>query len=323
MRNVEFMRITNVTNITQIIAYVLIAFICLVTGCGRVPGEVKLQDGDYRIYCLDRDENKLTDYVYHTDETETEPLISELIDELAAPDEEVKRRESIRGFEVTDYSLTGTGLVLTLSDSYIDMPPTTEVLVRAAIVRTLCQISGVHSISFKVGENDLLDALGMPVGSMTEAQFIDNEGNEINAYDNIELALYFADSDGDALLRTTRSVEYNTNISLEKLVVEQLIHGVTAEETENGLNATVNPQTAIINVTVKDGICYVNLDGGFLVISPGIRPEVIIYSIVDSLVELPGVNKVAISIDGNSDLNLGENMPLSVIYERNLDIVEK
>ncbi len=300
----------------------LFAFLCLQTGCGKNSGGDTAKKGTYAIYCLDRDENKLVEYTYHTDADDTDDIIKELIAEMSSLNDDVSRRESIRGFEVTDYSRTGSQLTLYLSETYKDMMPTTEVLVRAAIVRTLCQVNGVHSIIMRIGDEELLDALGIPVGSMTEAQFIDNEGNEINAYDNIELTLYFASPDGERLKKCLRSVEYNTSISVEKLVVEQLIQGLTEEEEAGGVKATVNPQTTIINVTVKDGICYVNLDNNFLLIPTGVRPEVIIYSIVDSLVELPAVSKVQISIDGNSEISLGENMPLSTLYERNLDIVE-
>ena len=149
------------------------------------------------------------------------------------------------------------------------------------------------------------------------AQFIDNAGDEINSYDSIDLTLYYADSDGERLIKTVRNVEYNTNISVEKLVVEQLIAGTDIE----GLRGTINPQTEIINVTVKDGICYVNLSADFIIPADGIRQELTLYSIVDSLAELSGVSKVQFSIDGNSDIVLGDNMSLAAQYERNLDVV--
>lgn len=288
--------------------------IIISAGCGS---EQDNNETTYRIYCLDKDENKLLSYEYDTLQTDIEDLASEFVHAMSETPDDVKKKEVIKDFSVTDINISDRQITLTVSETYRIMPPEKEVLVRAAIVKTLGQIEGIDYIAMKLPGEDLLDALGQPVGSMTVAQFVDNAEDEFNTYDNIDLVLYYADSDGEGLKKTIRKVEYNTNIAPEKLVVEQLIAGVTSDD----LKATISPQTEIINVTVKDGICYVNLTGAFLILPEGIRPEVTIYSIVDSLVELSGIGKVQFSVDGNSDIMLGDNMSLAGQYERNLDIV--
>ena len=47
-----------------------------------------------------------------------------------------------------------------------------------------------------------------------------------------------------------------------------------------------------------------------------------IYSITNSLVELTSVNKVQISINGESNINFGESVLLDQPLSRNLDLVE-
>ena len=108
-------------------------------------------------------------------------------------------------------------------------------------------------------------------------------------------------------------------MSLEKLVMEQLIKGpeVTAA------NPTINPATKVINVTVNDGTCYVNLDQTFLTQVYTVNSEVTIYSIVNSLVELENVNKVQILINGESEISYRESMNLNTTFGRNLDLVEE
>ena len=57
------------------------------------------------------------------------------------------------------------------------------------------------------------------------------------------------------------TIEYKTtgsNISLEKLVMEQLIEGPR----KSGLLATIPSETKLITITVVDGVCYVNLVSG-------------------------------------------------------------
>ena len=91
--------------------------------------------------------------------------------------------------------------------------------------------------------------------------------------EKVRLILYFTDESGTKLVEANRSVVYNTNISMEKLVVEQLIKGPNNEE----IYPTINPETKVNSVTVKDGICYVNLNESFLTQMTNVTSEVTIY----------------------------------------------
>lgn len=88
-----------------------------------------------------------------------------------------------------------------------------------------------------------------------------------------------------------------------------------------GAYPTINPTTKIISVTVQDGTCYVNLNSDFLSQPYNVASDVTVYSITNSLVELPNVNRVQISIDGETNLSYRENMSLNTVFERNLDIM--
>ena len=97
-------------------------------------------------------------------------------------------------------------------------------------------------------------------------------------------------------------------------MVEELIAGPSGQI--EGLFPSINPNTKIINVMTKDGICYVNLDENFLTVVNNVSTDVSIYSIVNSLVELSNINKVQILINGEVPSSFS-----SSTFERNLDIV--
>ena len=302
--------------IVRCAAGVLCLMLALVfTACAN--GEKENNDKRVNVYCLNRDEDTIVSYGYDAQSENADDLIQELIGQLAIQPEDVELRPTVGDFEIVSYELTDNLLSLEIDENYRKMTPTTEILVRAALVRTLTQVQGVEYVTMHYHEGDLMDALGSPVGMMNAAQFIDNAGNEINAYEAVKLTLYFADEAGEELIKANRTVVYNSNISMEKLVVEQIIGGPTAE----GINATVNPNTLINNVTVKDGICYVNLSREFLTVPEGVSADVTVYSIVNSLVEIPGVNKVQFSIDGETQAQLDDDHPFSTLYERSLEIL--
>ena len=97
-------------------------------------------------------------------------------------------------------------------------------------------------------------------------------------------------------------------------MVEELIAGPSGQI--EGLYPSINPNTKIVNVMTKDGVCYVNLDENFLNVVNNVSTDVSVYSIVNSLAELSNINKVQILINGEVPSALS-----SAAYERNLDIV--
>ena len=216
------------------------------------------------------------------------------------------------------YVYSDEQVTLYFTDAYKDLTNTTEILTRAAIVKTLTQLDSVKYVTFMVQEEPLTDQDGNLVGLMTADSFIDSEGSEINTYEKTELKLFFANQDGTKLVEANRTVVYNSNISLEKLVVEQLIQGPTNTE----IYPTIRPETEIINITVKDSICYVNLDESFLTPVEGVSAKITLYSIINSLAELPGINKVQILINGETDLTFREITSLTSLFERDLTLVQ-
>ena len=302
---------------TVILFVVLVA--CMLCAC-TAPNEKKVKnDKTIEIYYLNKEETRVVMEEYQPVETTTEALLPEIIGILGTQPENVDLRATITdSYSVLDYSVEESQLVLNLDVRYLELEATEEVLTRAALVRTLTQIPGIEYVSFAIENEPLQDTMGNPIGTMTAGTFIDNAGTEINSYEKVKLHLYFANEKGDGLIEVNRTIVYNSNISLEKLVVEQVITGPTNEESF----PTINPESKIMSVTVKDGICYVNLDEAFLTQPYNVSSEVTIYSLVNSLVELSNVNKVQISINGKTDVMYRENTDLTTFFERNLELIQ-
>ncbi|MFR8428506.1 MAG: GerMN domain-containing protein [Roseburia inulinivorans] len=220
--------------------------------------------------------------------------------------------------EVTDYSLDGVMLSIHFDADYSSMTEVEEVLCRAAVVLTMTQIPGVDCVSFYVADAPLTDIRGNIVGSMNQDSFIENPGEQINSIQCTTLKLYFANETGDGLVEETRSdVYYSSNVSMEKLIMEQLLEGPQTE----GAKSAIPAGTKLINVSVVDGVCYVSLDENFKNQDYQVNEAVVIYSIVDSLTELSTISKVQISVNGDTSGTYRDNFKLSDMYDRNLDYV--
>lgn len=282
-------------------------------------GETNEPGTAYSIYYVNQEETKIVEREYRSETTDSEFLFDEIIGQLAAASERMEYESPLEEeFALLGHTLDNGLLTLDFDERYKNLRGTREVLVRASIVRTLTQLPEVQRVAFTVKGEQLVDSAGAAVGVMAADTFIDNAGNEINAYEKVDLKLYFANESGDLLVEENRrNVVYNSNISLEKLVLEKLVEGPLTE----GAYPTINPTTKVLSVTVKDGICYVNLSSDFLSQPYSVTSRVTIYSITNSLVELSNVNKVQISIDGENNISYRENVNLNNVLERNLDIL--
>lgn len=300
---------------TALVLLLLVFLIAVLSGCGKEQEETS----EYSIYYVNKDKTKIVSEGYDPKAEDTKGMIRELLKQLSRDTESPDYRKALgKDVEVENWNLDNAQLYLYFNMAYQEMDHVTEILCRAAIVRTLIQIEGIDYISFYVGDTPLADGNGNLVGLMTADSFIENPGEQINSIQTASIALYFASKDGNSLVEEVQEVRYSTNISMEKLVMEYLLKGPR----DKNLRSAIPMGTKLISVSVLDGICFVNLDEGFLNQNYEITEPVVIYSIVNSLVELPNVNKVQIAVNGDSNKIYRDLYDLGNMYERNLDYLE-
>ena len=290
------------------------------TGCAREEKE----DSGLLLYYLNEDLSSLNTLSYLMEDGKSKADLSpqemadDMLEQLATPSGDVRSIAPIQNFTVTGTTLQNGTLTVFLSSDYEELETVREILTRAALVNTLCQIDGVDSVSFLCGEHPLTNEDGSVVTAMNSDMFIFNSGKEIMNYEKVRLHLYFANEDGDQLVDTYRNVVYNSNISMERLVVEQVLKGPNSDV----VFPTLNPASKVLSVTTRDGVCYVNLDQAFLTEPYGVTSQVAIYSLVNSLTELSSVSAVQITIEGKTGKAFMDSS-LSSAFERNLSVVRK
>lgn len=289
--------------------FILLLMLC---ACGNKEPETGKK---ISVYYVNTAETKVEVHDQYLNTKTSEEQLAEAIRFLSTTPEKLEYKAPLdMGFEVLDYETEDGKLLINVNKAYSELSPTTEVLVRAAIVRTLTQLTNVKYVGITVEGSQLYDNSGELVSWMNADQFINNDGNEINTYELVKVKLYFANADGDKLIAAYREKHYSTNTPLERFVVEELIAGPSGQI--EGLYPAINPETKIVNILTKDGICYVNLDSSFLTVVNNVSTEVAVYSIVNSLAELDNINKVQILINGEVPSTFN-----SSTFERNLDYV--
>ena len=243
--------------------------------------------------------------------------------------------------------------------TYTMMDKVTELLCKAALAKTITQLEEVEYISIYVndrpytgnsalssvtaengtgpgsgssgngsgltaGESVGNDAANLAISNpepvlLSGADFIDNTGDATNQYTQAELTLYFANEAGNRLVMENRSVVYSSSMSLERVVLNQLIEGPAAEGNLPTLPSAVKVQ----GVSLRDGVCYVDFDSIFLNEPMNVTDAIEIYSVVNSLTEITGVSQVQITINGSANEIFRNSIPLSGRFERDESYMEQ
>ena len=299
------------------VLFVMLLLLGMLTGCKQEETEGTAVMMSY----IGAQNNKVVEKEVYLLGESVEAQLEEVLTLLATAPKKLEYQVPIsQGITVLTTSITNHSLVLNLSKEYKQLNTLMEILTRASLVKSITQIEGIDSVTIHIDGEPLRDSLDKAIGAMTADMFIDNAGEEISTYEKVTIRLYFANEAGDGLIAVDRSKAYNTNISLDKFVVEELLKGPGT--TTYGVYPTINPDTKLISTLVKDNTCYVNFDSTFLTQVYEVKAEVAIYSIVNSLCELPGIDRVQISVAGSTDVMFREVIPLTTVFSRDLNYIQ-
>lgn len=291
------------------------------TGCGEKTDKQLMS---YQVFYINSDGSGLTGKTYQLKDAKQDlvSVIKELINRLQTPQEESLKSPIDEGIQVVDYQIKENQLSVYFSAGYNNKSGLDEILSRAAIVKTLCQIQEIEYVEFYVEDQPLMLS-GNAVGLMSQESFVD-ELNPQDQKQSKETVLYFANKQGNRLKKITTDITYNAAEPIARLLVEQLITGVSSIQNidETKLQSAVPSKTTLNNLTIRDNICYLDLSRDFEQQDPNVSSEVIVYSIVDTLCELPEVTKVQFSVDGEKKEKYGDLEGFNKPLERNLDLLE-
>lgn len=141
-----------------------------------------------------------------------------------------------------------------------------------------------------------------PTSKFSDKITSDTQKTQENQKEQTELTLYFA-TDNAMLKKVTVKTELGDKTP-EEAVLEALMAGSDCE----GIVSVIPSQTKINSVKTADGTCTVDLSGDFADgnFSGNADRTLAVYSIVNSLAELDGVENVQFLIDGEKQEIFGD-----------------
>ncbi|MCX7714601.1 MAG: GerMN domain-containing protein [Clostridia bacterium] len=210
------------------------------------------------------------------------------------------------------------GLIVDFSGEYFSGDSAQDILTAYAVVKTLCSIDFISCVKITVDGDELSMPNGNKLGFLSSGDInlqTDTESTEMS-----EITLYFADAQGMYLVPQKRTIKITDKQPIEQYIVNELIKGPS----DGSMSPVLSPDTSVISVETKDGICFVNLKANFLEKNSGgtAKESFAVYSIVNSLTELSNVASVQFLIDGKKTEFFGQ-FGFSEPFSRNEEMIHR
>ena len=298
----------------------VLATAVFLAGCHKDNATITPGEGEIVIYYSNASCSRLISKIYTPQHEQTVELARELYAKMQEGSYEDTIPAVAADITISDISLSGNTMSIALQGPWDTMRAPNRMLFLAAVTRTLTQLKDVDGILFTMNGEALTDESGNMMGVLRSASFVDNAVDNPEDYREAVIALYFANEAMDGLVKVERTVVYRSSSSMERIVVEQLLRGPE----DSGAKASLPNTASLLSINVRDGVCYVNFDSKFITEVLGSYDYVPVYSVVNSLTELPNVDKVQISINGSSETGFQRDiLSFAIPFTRNMKYVEE
>lgn len=156
-----------------LILALLAGTVLLAVGCKASDAEAKKEGSTAKVYYLSREGAGLEQEPYNH-EKYGEPSVDGYINALSDIPSDADSKRILGGSVlIINYELVDDCLRINYNDEYMELDKVQEILFRASMVKTLCQLPEVSSVSFFVMDEPLCDLDKEPYRSFNENDFVD------------------------------------------------------------------------------------------------------------------------------------------------------
>lgn len=150
----------------------------------------------------------------------------------------------------------------------------------------------------------------------------ESEQGNPNSSEVQKVTLYFSDDQAMNLVPEEREAAKEKDEAMESVIVHELIKGPA----NTNLGQVIPNGTKLLSAKVTDGIAYIDFSKEFRDNHWGgsAGETITIYAVVDSLCQLPGIEKVQFLLEGDKQESiLNGNMDTSVPIEPDYSLVKQ
>ncbi len=237
-------------------------------------------------YFENDDKNSLISVTERLEAASPEQAVYDIFTMLTKPENKKYAPAISEKVKLINASVSNGVCNITLSYHYINLPVSSKIAMDACLTNTLCSLSYIDRV--------IISCEGISY-AYTSSDFITDTPRTY--YDTHTVNLYFANESFDGLYGVSESISIPPGTTLEKVAVSRLLSGPASDS----LQSAIPHGTQLNDIYVSEGVCVIDLSAEFVsnAIHDATHEEMTLYSIVNTVTELPMINSVKFLIDGN------------------------
>lgn len=234
--------------------------------------------------------------------------------------------------EIHEIRLENKNVIINFGKWYKNMSVIQELICRSSIVKSITSIEGVESLEIYVDGIPLKNDNGILYGQMKADDIVINLDKDETENLTKRITLYFANEKGEKLVPVPTDIHLDSNEKLEKNIINALILGpegitqsvTTIESVSSGVRRTLPENLTIKDIYTNQGVCYIDFPEEFISepMEAGLTEKVVLYSIVNTLTDLPNIDKVQFLVEGKIADAYKGIVDFEQLFERDLEINE-
>lgn len=292
----------------------LICFVlCFAAGCHRSDVGKKT----VTLYFPDSEKKNMVSEERVVPDGEEDLLMFAVNALIMGPESEESKKAMPDGTRILGLELSDNIATVNLSAQFNTGSRIDKLWSRYALINTLCDIKGVSKTQILV-EGEVITSISSnePLGPMGKEDIVTDITQVTN--DTTVATLYFADENAMYLVPESREIVLKEGEKLETAIAQALLLGPKNDRLYSALPQGVK----VLSTETKDGICFLNLSAEFSAAGMGGSTEMLaVYSVVNTLCDIEGVEKVQILVEGKKIDEFG-HLSLSESLERNKDVLK-
>lgn len=217
-----------------------------------------------------------------------------------------------------------------LNDRLLDAGITRSVMVASLVYTLTTFLPGIEGVELHIGSEKIttLTPSGTYLGAGETMNFPDGlmRRSDFSAFLLTPCTLYFAGSEGK-LRKTVRAVPFYEGCSV-RAIIGQLMQGPQPYDSPSGLSAALPEglrDADLLGVSYANGVVTLNFSSQLITRCQNFSPaqeRQMVYSLVNTLTQLPGVRRVCFFILGEQPQSFAGALYLPGDFMPNLDLIE-
>ena len=207
-------------------------------------------------------------------------------------------------------------VIINFDESIFTLSPQQELIFKASLIKSLTSFEAFESVEFFFNGVPMKDKQQKITGKYQTGDVLTTYDDVVNRNFNKTVIIFYPNEKQDKLKQVYQNIILSPNKKIEEVIIETIIN--------EQMLPTLPRDTKLLNVYTNQEVCYVDLSSECQTnyLPNGITERISIYSLVNSLTDLPNITYVQILVEGQIVKTLQGNLSLNRLLTKNYALIE-